>query len=83
MLTFIKKSIATEEHLRDAFNLFDQDGDGFINNTDLKHIMTNLGEKITDEDVDEMIREADIGTSDVFLLKKKRFIHSMFFPSFR
>jgi calmodulin len=26
----------------------------------LRHIMTNLGEKLTDEEVDEMIREADI-----------------------
>ncbi len=24
------------------------------------HVMTNLGEKLTDEEVDEMIREADI-----------------------
>ena len=61
MLTFIKKNITTEENLRDAFNLFDQDGDGFIDTTDLRDIMTNLGEKITDEDIDEMIREADIG----------------------
>ena len=29
--------------------------------SDLRHIMTNLGEKITDEDIDEMIREADLG----------------------
>lgn len=26
----------------------------------LRHVMTNLGEKLTDEEVDEMIREADI-----------------------
>jgi calmodulin len=26
----------------------------------LSHVMTNLGEKLTDEEVDEMIREADI-----------------------
>ena len=25
-----------------------------------RHIMMNLGEKLTDEEVDEMIREADI-----------------------
>lgn len=26
----------------------------------LRHVMTNLGEKLTDEEVNEMIREADI-----------------------
>lgn len=26
----------------------------------LRHVMTSLGEKLTDEEVDEMIREADI-----------------------
>lgn len=25
-----------------------------------RHVMTNLGEKLTDDEVDEMIREADI-----------------------
>ena len=25
-----------------------------------RHVMTNLGEKLTEEEVDEMIREADI-----------------------
>lgn len=38
--------------------------------------MTNLGEKLTDEEVDEMIREADVdGDGQVtlfFFLKKKR-----------
>ena len=33
---------------------------GFISAAELRHIMTNLGEKLTDEEVDEMIREADI-----------------------
>ena len=27
---------------------------------ELRHVMTNLGEKLTDEEVDEMIREADV-----------------------
>ena len=26
----------------------------------LRHVMTNLGEKLTEEEVDEMIREADM-----------------------
>ena len=40
--------------------LFSQDGNGFISAAELRHVMTNLGEKLTDEEVDEMIREADI-----------------------
>lgn len=40
--------------------MFDKDGNGFISAAELRHIMTNLGEKLTDEEVDEMIREADI-----------------------
>ncbi|TNN66489.1 Fibrillin-1 [Liparis tanakae] len=36
------------------------DGNGYISAAELRHVMTNLGEKLTDEEVDEMIREADI-----------------------
>ena len=72
MLTFIKKNVTTEDNLRDAFSLFDQDRDGFIGPADLRDIMTNLGEKVTDEDIDEMIREADIGTSNASLRRSLR-----------
>ena len=40
--------------------VFDKDGNGFISAAELRHVMTNLGEKLTDEEVDEMIKEADI-----------------------
>ena len=36
------------------------DSNGFISAAELRHVMTDLGKKLTDEDVDEMIREADI-----------------------
>ena len=49
-----------EEEIREAFRVFDKDGNGFISAAELRHVMTNLGEKLTDEEVDEMIREADI-----------------------
>ena len=32
----------------------------YISAAELRHVMTNLGEKLTDEEVDEMIREADL-----------------------
>ncbi|GFN98968.1 calmodulin [Plakobranchus ocellatus] len=53
------KDTDTEEELREAFRVFDKDGNGFISAAELRHVMTNLGEKLTDEEVDEMIREAD------------------------
>ncbi|EME27820.1 calmodulin isoform 2 [Galdieria sulphuraria] len=54
----------TEEEIREAFKVFDkvcvQDGNGYISAAELRHVMTSLGEKLTDEEVDEMIREADM-----------------------
>lgn len=54
------KETDSEEEIREAFKVFDKDGNGFISAAELRHVMTNLGEKLTDEEVDEMIREADI-----------------------
>ena len=34
-----------------------------ISTAEMRHVMTNLGEKLTDEEVDEMIREADVDES--------------------
>lgn len=39
--------------------MFDRDGNGFISAAELKLVMTNLGEKMTDEEVQEMLKEAD------------------------
>ncbi|KAM8937810.1 LOW QUALITY PROTEIN: calmodulin-A-like [Lycaon pictus] len=54
------KDTDSEEEIREAFHVFDKDGNGYISAAELCHVMTNLGEKLTDEEVDEMIREADI-----------------------
>jgi len=50
----------TEEEIIEAFKVFDKDGNGFISAAELRHVMCNLGEKLTDDECDEMIREADI-----------------------
>jgi len=54
------KDVDDEEEHRESFRTFDKDGNGFISASELRHVMANLGEKMTDEEVDEMIKEADL-----------------------
>ena len=115
-MSFRPQDSDSEEELREAFKVFDKDGNGFISAAEasclntylstrglhkcrftglivlvpqgyvhrparqhvtgcpcavshavvscvqLRHVMTNLGEKLTDEEVDEMIRSASLGS---------------------
>ncbi|RUS31510.1 calmodulin-1 [Jimgerdemannia flammicorona] len=86
------KDTDSEEEIKEAFKVFDKDGNGFISAAELRHVMTSLGnlisnsytsliailldskdkemglnvwwripgETLSDEEVDEMIREADV-----------------------
>ncbi|XP_061999478.1 uncharacterized protein LOC133716840 [Rosa rugosa] len=49
-----------DEQLKEAFRVFDKDQNGFISAAELRHVLTNLGEKLTDEELGEMVREADL-----------------------
>ena len=54
------KDADTEEEMREAFRVFDKDGNGYISSAELRHVMTNLGERLSEEEVDEMIQKADV-----------------------
>ncbi|KAK4052744.1 hypothetical protein OIV83_002031 [Microbotryomycetes sp. JL201] len=54
------KDTDSEEEIREAFKVFDKDGNGYISSAELRHVMTNLGEKLSENEVAEMIREADV-----------------------
>lgn len=59
MMTKHMKETDTEQELKEAFKVFDKNGDGKISAEELKTVMLNLGEKLTDDEINEMIREAD------------------------
>ncbi|SPP75544.1 blast:Calmodulin [Drosophila guanche] len=52
-------SLGSDESLLQAFKTFDRDGSGYISTLELKTTMTMLGEKVTDEDVREIMDEID------------------------
>lgn len=58
----VKKTSNTnpQDELKDAFKVFDKNGDGFISSEELKSVMEHLGETLTPEELEEMIREADL-----------------------
>ncbi|OWF37205.1 Calmodulin [Mizuhopecten yessoensis] len=62
-LTMMSRKIVDDDsdaELKEAFRTFDSNGNGFISAAELRYIMINLGEKLTDEEVEEMINEADV-----------------------
>lgn len=54
------KATDTEDELRCAFEALDRNHDGYITGAELNEAMVRLGERFTDEEVEAMIREADL-----------------------
>ena len=55
-----KDKTDTEQEIINAFRVFDKDGNGLISKAELTNIMSILGDTLTNEEIDEMIIEADV-----------------------
>jgi hypothetical protein len=55
-----KTTTTTEEFTR-GFQVFDKEGNGYIGAGELRYVLTQLGEKMTDEEVDELLKGVPIG----------------------
>ncbi|OWF56446.1 calmodulin-like [Mizuhopecten yessoensis] len=55
----------TEESLREAFRVLDRDGTGYVSCAELTQMMTSRGEKLSDDDVKEMMIEAEDGDGHI------------------
>merc|ERR1712126_406184 len=60
MMAMKADSENAEDEIREAFQVFDGDGNGYINRQELTLVMSNLGEKLTTTEIQGMIDEADI-----------------------
>jgi calmodulin len=55
------KDTDSEEEVRDAFKVFNCDEQGHISVAELRHIMTSIGEKLDEEEISKLVKEADTG----------------------
>ncbi|KAI8146169.1 calmodulin-like protein [Fennellomyces sp. T-0311] len=60
MLARKQKEVDTQAEMREAFSVFDRDGNGLISVSELRKVMDSFGEHLTQMELDQMIREADI-----------------------
>jgi len=49
----------SDKEIVEAFKAFDLDHNHFVGAAEIRHILINIGEQVTDEEVDEMIRMCD------------------------
>ena len=78
MLSLIARKMKdddTEEEVKTAFKVFDRNNTGEIEIDDLKRVMTNLGDKLTDEEIKYIINEADVNGDGV--IDNEEFIDMM------
>ena len=55
-----EKYVDTEEEVLNAFKIFDKEGNGLININELKHIMLTVGKNLSEPEINDMLKEADI-----------------------
>ena len=54
------KKESTPEGIEEAFKTFDKNKDGFITAEELRRTMESMGERVSKEEIDEIIEKADL-----------------------
>lgn len=53
------KNYNSEQDLRNAWKVFDREGKGVLTAAELRHILSSIGEKLSKEELDDLMKEAD------------------------
>ncbi|KAI8348605.1 EF-hand protein [Mortierella sp. GBAus27b] len=54
------KPAGTFQEFINGFKVFDKEGNGYITVGELRYVLTNLGEKLTDPEVDELLKGVEV-----------------------
>jgi len=63
-----------EDDIVSAFKVFDKNGTGYVSADELRSVMTTMGEKLSEEDMDAFLAECDVNSAGMInyrLLSKK------------
>ena len=58
MVRKVKEKKVTEEDIKEAFRFFDNKGNGFVSAEEIRHILLEIGDKLTDEEMQEFLKHA-------------------------
>ncbi|KAL9932596.1 hypothetical protein V8E36_008713 [Tilletia maclaganii] len=56
------KPAGTQDEFIRGFQVFDKEGNGYISVGELRYLLTSLGEKLENEEVDELLKNVQVGT---------------------
>lgn len=59
VVRYLNKQPFTDDEIKEAFFTFDMNGNGYIGAAEIRFVLDALGEDVTDEEIDEMIRLLD------------------------
>ncbi|KAF6843463.1 calmodulin [Colletotrichum musicola] len=69
------KDTDTQKELVAAFKVFDKDNSGSVSPSELRQVLLSLGQRATDEEIEEMIRHADLDGNGS--IDYQEFVHLM------
>ncbi|GAA5813267.1 hypothetical protein MFLAVUS_006742 [Mucor flavus] len=55
------KPAGSSQEFIQGFQVFDKEGDGYISAGELRYVLTNLGEKLNEDEVNELLKEVEVG----------------------
>lgn len=58
------------ENLQEMFRMYDKDGSGFISAKEMRHLLTSVGEKLTDDEAEELLKMTNCLKGDQVDCKK-------------
>lgn len=61
------KPAGTPDEFIRGFQVFDKEGNGFIGAGELRYVLTSLGEKLSDQEVDELLKSVPVSACVYFL----------------